>query len=46
VGYIDLRGFMSPEYAGETATAAMNFLANVDALITTALPGGSDFRRP
>jgi hypothetical protein len=33
VGYLDLRGFMSPEFAGDTAAAAMNFLANTDALI-------------
>ena len=33
VGYIDLRGFPPPEYAGETAVAAMAFVANCDALI-------------
>lgn len=33
VGYLDLRGFESPHLASETATAAMNFLANTDALI-------------
>src|SRR5258708_4460989 len=33
IGYLDLRGFMSPSLAGETAAAAMNFLANTDALI-------------
>ncbi len=33
VGYVDLRGFEPPHLAGETATAAMNFLANTDALI-------------
>jgi retinol-binding protein 3 len=33
IGYLDLRGFMNPGLAGETATAAMNFLANTDALI-------------
>jgi hypothetical protein len=33
VGYLDLRGFMPAEFAGATAAAAMNFLANVDALI-------------
>jgi hypothetical protein len=33
VGYLDLRGFMPPEVAGETAAAAMNFLANADALV-------------
>lgn len=33
VGYLDLRGFMGAELAGETAIAAMNFLANSDAVI-------------
>jgi hypothetical protein len=33
VGYVDLRGFMSPALAGDTATAAMTFLANTDAVI-------------
>ncbi|HMV49293.1 MAG TPA: serine hydrolase, partial [Blastocatellia bacterium] len=33
IGYLDLRGFEPPHLAGETATAAMNFLANTDALI-------------
>jgi hypothetical protein len=33
VGYIDLRNFFNAEYAGETATSAMNFLAHCDALI-------------
>jgi retinol-binding protein 3 len=33
VGYLDLRGFFSAELGGETATAAMNFLANTDAMI-------------
>lgn len=33
IGYIDLRGFEPAGLAGETATAAMNFLANTDALI-------------
>jgi hypothetical protein len=33
VGYLDLRGFQLPMFAGETAAAAMNFLANTDALI-------------
>ena len=33
IGYLDLRAFMDPEFAGETAAAAMNFLANTDALI-------------
>jgi hypothetical protein len=33
VGYIDLRRFVPSEYAGETAVAAMKFVANSDALI-------------
>jgi hypothetical protein len=33
VGYLDLRGFASADDAGETAAAAMSFLANTDALI-------------
>lgn len=33
IGYIDLRGFMRPELAKETAAAAMNFVANTDALV-------------
>jgi hypothetical protein len=33
VGYLDLRNFIGAELAGETAIAAMNFLANSDALI-------------
>jgi hypothetical protein len=33
VGYIDLRRFEPSEHAGETAVAAMNFVANCDALI-------------
>ncbi len=33
VGYLDLRGFEQATAASETASAAMNFLANTDALI-------------
>lgn len=33
IGYLDFRAFYPTEYAGETAIAAMNFLANTDALI-------------
>ncbi len=33
VGYIDLRGFMDAEAGSATVAAAMNFLANTDALI-------------
>lgn len=33
IGYIDLRGFHDPEFAGEAAVNAMNLVANTDALI-------------
>src|SRR5262249_28373828 len=33
VGSLDLRGFMDAEMGGDTVVAAMNFLANTDALI-------------
>jgi C-terminal processing protease CtpA/Prc len=33
VGYLDLRGFMPAQFGAETVVAAMNFLANTDALI-------------
>lgn len=33
IGYLDVRGFGPPEFAGETAIAAMNFLTNTSALI-------------
>lgn len=33
IGYIDLRGFMNAEFAKETGAAAMNLVANSDALI-------------
>jgi len=33
VGYLDLREFCPVKYAGETAIAAMNFLANCNAII-------------
>ncbi len=33
VGYLDLRGFIGAELAGETAVSAMNFLAHSDAVI-------------
>lgn len=33
IGYLDLRGFLPAAYAGETAAAAMNMLANTDAII-------------
>ena len=42
VGYIDLRRLVPSEYGGETAVAAMNFVANCDALIIDLrqIPGG------
>ena len=40
VGYLDLRMFDSPRFAGETAAAAMNFLANTDALIVDLRKNG------
>jgi retinol-binding protein 3 len=40
VGYIDLRGFMPAEVAGDTAAAAMNFVANTDALIIDVRKNG------
>jgi len=33
IGYLDLRSFSDTQFAGETATAAMNFLSNADAII-------------
>jgi len=33
IGYLDFRGFSDAKYGGATAIAALNFLANVDALI-------------
>ncbi|MFT5561564.1 MAG: hypothetical protein ACI9Z9_001441 [Litorivivens sp.] len=33
IGYLDLRSFQPPSFAGDTAVAAMNFLANSDAII-------------
>ncbi|KAA5543453.1 S41 family peptidase [Adhaeribacter rhizoryzae] len=33
IGYIDLRNFFPPQFAGETAVAAMNFVGNSKALI-------------
>ncbi len=33
IGYLRIDGFMSPDVGAETAIAAMNFLANTDALI-------------
>lgn len=33
IGYLEIRRFNNPQYAGETAVGAMNFLANTDALL-------------
>lgn len=33
IGYIDLRGFQLAQFGAETVVAAMNFLANTDAMI-------------
>lgn len=33
IGYINLTSFMNPDYAGETAVAAMQFLSSSDAII-------------
>ncbi|HXG66674.1 MAG TPA: S41 family peptidase, partial [Blastocatellia bacterium] len=33
IGYLEMRGFFSAQMGAETAVAAMNFLANTDALI-------------
>jgi len=40
VGYIDFRMFASPDRAGETAVAAMNFLAYCDAVIVDLRQNG------
>ena len=40
IGYLDLRGFMPPAVAGETATAAMTFLASTDAVIVDLRQNG------
>jgi C-terminal processing protease CtpA/Prc len=33
IGYLNLRGFADPEFGADTVAAAMNFLANTDALV-------------
>jgi hypothetical protein len=40
VGYVDIRGFMHPSRGGETATAAMSFVGNADALIVDLRQNG------
>jgi len=43
IGYLDFRGFRSPDQAGATAVAAMNFLAYCDAIIVDLrLNGGGE----
>ncbi len=43
VGYLDLDSFVDPQFGGDTAVAAMNFLSNCDALIVDLRynPGGN-----
>jgi hypothetical protein len=40
IGYLDLRGFFDADTGGETAAAAMTFLANTDALIIDVRKNG------
>jgi C-terminal processing protease CtpA/Prc len=40
VGYIELSGFLPAEVGGDTAAAAMNFVANADALIIDVRKNG------
>ena len=40
IGYLDFRGFASPDQAGATAIAAMNFLAYCDAIIVDLRQNG------
>jgi hypothetical protein len=40
IGYVDFRGFASPDQAGPTAIAAMNFLAYCDAVIVDLRQNG------
>jgi len=40
IGYLDLRGFFDAEAGGDTAVAAMNFLANSSALIVDLRQNG------
>jgi hypothetical protein len=40
IGYLDLRGFMPPDLSGETATAAMTFLADMEAVIVDLRQNG------
>jgi hypothetical protein len=40
IGYLDLRIFFQPKYAGATAVAAMNFLSNCEAVIVDVRSNG------
>jgi hypothetical protein len=40
IGYIDIRGFTPAEVGGDTGAAAMNFVANTDALIVDLRKNG------
>jgi hypothetical protein len=40
IGYVEIRGFVPPAMGGETASAAMTFLANTDALIVDLRKNG------
>jgi C-terminal processing protease CtpA/Prc len=40
IGFLDLRIFFHPKYAGETAVAAMNFLSNCEAIIVDLRSNG------
>jgi hypothetical protein len=40
IGYLDLRIFFQPKYAGATAVAAMNFLSNCEAVIVDLRSNG------
>ncbi len=44
IGYLDLRGFMPAVFVGDTAAAAMNFLANAQALIIDLRQNGGGDR--
>ena len=40
IGYLDLRGLMPPQIMGDTAAAAMAFVANAEALIVDLCQNG------
>lgn len=40
IGYVNIRGFAPPALAGDTATAAMSFIAHTDALIVDLRQNG------